>query len=193
MKLAFNEKDQAAFIREIVTAWAKEVDQELRKQLRQYQEHTPEETIKLLRYELIEQTANLATDYALIFQDSARHVDMKRLDFRKRPWQSGNDFIYEWVRKQGIGAFKKIPGYDRKSKAGGLSEEQLLRRIAAAIIVNMTKRTQAGKRRKRKGWKYNKTIFSRVEALRGELAGRQREWLAERMGKDFQDNVQLQF
>lgn len=189
MELKFTPEAEQAFILETLENWAEELDRELRTQLRAKVGHVPEETIKLLSYRIAEQTTDLGSSFILSFQDSGRHVDMRNLNYKGRAISRGNNYILEWVKKRGVSSFRKgVPGYSRKA-GKALSEDQKAQRIASAIIVAKGSQKGRKRRRRKKAWSYNKTIYGYVSRLLDRLIQDQKEFLQRTIGEDIANNV----
>lgn len=166
---------QADFTNQILSEWAKEVYQILIGQLREKVGHVPSSTAKNLAYKILMASASdVSARFQLFFQDSGRHVDMKRL-------QPGDvlpvDVIRAWVKRQGIQAFRKIPGYSRKRSARKLSNAQKIDRIASSIAISKSKGTvRKGKKRSRSRW-LNPYFYSYYFKLIGRFISRQADFL----------------
>lgn len=171
----YSEQDQARFIEEEMKAWIREdVTPTLTAAIRKRQKHIPEATAENLKHEVDTLTGNAIAEYMLMFQDSGRHVDMKKLTFDRAPIQPGNNFILAWARKKGRKAFRKgVPGYTKNSKSK-LTEDQQLERIASAIIMAK----KQGKKHRRRGQWYNKTMYALVDRLYTRLVRNQADYFA---------------
>jgi len=109
--------------------------------------------------------------YTLSFPDEGRHVDMRNLNFEKRPVQEGNNFILDWAKRRGRSKFKKrVPGYKNTPKK--LSEEKQIERIASAIIASKPE-----KKHKRRGRWYNSTIQQLITRLTARISQNQSLWI----------------
>lgn len=161
----FTLEQQAQFIEEEIRAWIREdVNPTLRAAIAKRKEHIPSGLENDLKHDLEVGLGDALALYTLSFPDEGRHVDMRNLEFEKRPIQQGGNFILDWAKRRGRSKFKrKIPGYTTKSKTK-LTEEQQIERIAAAIIVAKTK-----KRHKRRGRWYNSTIQQLITRLTRRL------------------------
>lgn len=170
----FTAKKAEEFIEEEIRAWVREdVHPSLRQAIKRRQKHIPEETFENLEHEILKATGEVLGGYELSFQDSGRLVDMRQLNWDKRPIQIGDNFIYEWAKKKGKNKFRKgIPGYTKKSRSN-LTEEQQIQRIASAIIASKTK----NRKYKRRGQWYDKTIYSLIGRLTARLTRNQSAWI----------------
>lgn len=164
--MSITPEQQAAFQNEILQEWAFEVERVLKDQLRDKVGFVPSDTLKALRFKVLEAAANdPSAQYFLTFNDSGRISEMKEIQFSKRPFAAGNNFILEWVKKyQQKFSGGEVPGYTATSRIG-ISREKQLSRIASAIIAS-----KAGqiKRRDRKGGRrrwYNKTFYAQIDVL----------------------------
>ncbi|MEL6803858.1 MAG: hypothetical protein AAFO91_08775, partial [Bacteroidota bacterium] len=127
---------QQEFINELLQDWAADVDAILRQELRKRVDRVPTETLRNLQYKVLKAASqDDSAKYFLSFQDSGRHVDMRRIDYSRRPISFDKNFILQWVKKQGVNKFRFVPGYSAASRSQ-LSEEQQASRIASAIIVH---------------------------------------------------------
>lgn len=166
-------KEQAAFLNEVLESWAEETEAVLKQQLRERAGHVPEETIRLLHYRLLLATSsNVSASFHLYFQDSGRHVEMKRLNYQ-RPLPASE--IIDWVMKKGLTRKRRkaLPGYKKGARVK-LSERQKAERIAYAIAFSKGK---TRKRRKKSRW-YNKYIYGRVTNLIRRIIREQGDYLA---------------
>lgn len=175
---------QQQLVARILQDWAKDVEQVLKDKLRARHGHVPRDTLDNLRTRVISAAAQDDTSvFMLQFQDSGRHVDMKRLEFRKRPIQRGNNFLLNWVLKKGLEKFKFVPGYQDQSRIG-ISREKQASRIASAIIAAKGRDLQANRRRRRMGRWYNKTFYSMVEQLVQKVLNEQGEYMKQKTVAD---------
>lgn len=165
---------QADFINEVLTEWAQEIHVILLNQLREKMGSVPNETISNLRYKVMKASAiDLSAKFELFFQDSGRHVDMKQL----RPGQRlPVDMILEWVKRKGLKAFRKVPGYPG-GKISQLDEGSQLQRIASAIAIAKAKGTiRRGKKRKKSQW-LNPYFYTYYNKLIGRMISQQSDFL----------------
>lgn len=171
------------FTRQLLQDWASEVENILLAEIRQQLGRVPGETLANLRMEVLRVAAadGSATAY-LRFQDSGRHVDMRRLDYRQRAITRGNDFIMDWVRKQGLQKFKFVPGYSNQNRIT-LSKEKQERRIASAIIASRGSRIKRGSRRKRAKW-FNQNFYEQVQVLIRRILDEQADYILETTKQD---------
>ena len=148
-------EDQQKFIEDELRAWIREdVDPALTVAIRRRQANIPEDTLRNIKHDVLTRLGEAMNEYTLGFQDSGRHVDMKNLQWRRRPINRDNNFILDWARKKGVSKFRgALPGYKKRSSGGNrLSEDQQLERIASAIIASKAKGTYKHRRRIRGGW-----------------------------------------
>lgn len=173
MSKLFTPEKQAEFIRDEMRAWIREdVNPALRAAIRKRERNIPSGMEDSLRHEIETGLGDALGLYTLSFPDAGRHVDMKNLNFEKRPIVEGANFILDWARKRGRNKFKKkIPGYGARAKTK-LTEEQQLERIAGAIIASKTK-----KKHKRRGRWYNSVIQQLIGRLTGRLTRNQALWI----------------
>lgn len=169
----FTPEKQRQFIEDEMTAWLREdVIPTLRKAIDRRKEHIPI-GVEDMNHEIETGLGDALAMYTLGFPDEGRHVDMKRLRWRRAPIQQGNNFILDWAKKKGRAAFRqKVPGYAKRPKK--LDEEKQLERIASAIIAAKS----ANKRYVRRGRWYNSTIQQLINRLTARLTVNQAQWIA---------------
>ena len=169
------EQEQAAFINKTIQEWLPIAQRELDKALDKVDGKVPSSTRADLRFQLRKATESQAAEILLSFKDESRIVEMKNVDFARRPISRESHFIYEWAKKKGISKFRKgVPGYSKKPKH--LSEEQQLMRIANAIVIAKQKGT--GRKRRRRRW-FNKTYYGQIQELVEKLIKEQGEFARE--------------
>lgn len=189
MSLKFTPERQSRFIEDQLREWDRLADRVLRSAIRKREGHVPEETISNLKSEIYREAASLISGWQLSFQDSARHVDMRRLDFSRRPIEQGNNFLLEWAKKYKRRLKGPIPGY-KKGANIKLDEDQQLERIASAIIVAKSEGSRAGRRRRRRrGRWYNKTIYKLTNRLTRNLTRNQAKWLKRQIAHDLDQTM----
>lgn len=170
-------QEQADVTNNILKEWAEEVYQLLLQQLRERVGNVPSSTVRNLTYRLLLSSAgDLSARFELFFQDSGRHVDMKRLN-------PGDplpiDVIIAWVKRQGVGSFRFVPGYDTKGESGNLSQQNKIQRIAAAIAFSKAKGTiKKGAARKKSQW-LNPYFYEYYGKLIGRYFYQQGDYLNE--------------
>ena len=71
----------------------------------------------------------------------------------------------------------------------GLTEEQIIARIANSIIV--AKGSQNRRRPRRRSWRYNKIVYDQIALLRKKLREDQAEFWAAMIKKDMESNANL--
>lgn len=172
------EEKQQEFINQQLNQWAAETQAVVFGILSERQGYVPARTLNVITQKVLQAKGNTTAKYFLSFNDSARHVGMRQLEYRRRPITHEENFILNWVLKQGLKKFKHVPGYDRKSRVG-ISREQQASRIASAIIVH--KRKNLGRKRRvprRANW-YNKDFYSQIEVLVEQIRTNQAEFFLE--------------
>ncbi|MEL6853055.1 MAG: hypothetical protein AAFP92_31385 [Bacteroidota bacterium] len=181
MKLTDEQKNSV--INLVLQEWIVDARLRLESELKRAGKHVPRETMDNLHFELLKASAGRVGRVLLSFQDSGRHVDMRQLDFDKAPITRDQNFILEWVKKQGRSRFRYVPGY--KNRSGGvLSEEKQLQRIAAAIIKS--KKGTTKKRRRKARW-FNRNLYQEIGKLTAILAREQVEYVARAMREDISE------
>lgn len=168
----FTPEKQRQFVQDEMDAWLREdVIPTLRTAINRRKEHIPIDENDM-NHQIVTGLGEALGMYTLGFPDEGRHVDMKRLRWKKAPIQQGNNFILEWVKKRGRSAFKqKVPGYKNRPKK--LSEGKQMERIASAIIAAKASNT----RYVRRGRWYNSTINQLISRLTVRLTVNQAEWI----------------
>lgn len=178
-------QEQADVTNNILKEWAEEVHQLLLQQLRERTGNVPSSTVRNLTYRLLLSSAgDLSAKFELFFQDSGRHVDMKRLN-------PGNplpiDVIIDWVKRKGSGSFSFVPGYDTKGEAGKLSEQDKIQRIAAAIAFAKAKGTiKKGEARRKSQW-LNPYFYEYYGKLIGRFFYKQGDYLKEAITNEIKE------
>ena len=168
----FTPEKQAEFIEEEIRAWIREdVDPTFKLAIQKRKAHIPSELESDISHDLEVGLGDALALYTLSFPDEGRHVDMRNLNFEKRPVQEGNNFILDWARRRGRSKFKRrVPGYKKTPK--NLSEEKQIERIAAAIIASKPE-----KKHKRRGRWYNSTIQQLITRLTARISQNQSLWI----------------
>lgn len=176
---------QAKFTNEVMMEFAQGLDLVLRSALRQRAGRVPSQTIEALRYKFIEAHAgDISAKYELYFQDSGRHIDMKKLKANER---APVDQILDWVRRQGLGKFKRVPGYEERPQR--LSEAKQLERIAAAIAVAKGKsRTRTRKQIRSSQW-LNRNFYKWFGRLVEDFIDKQSEFLREATTREIKNSL----
>ena len=168
----------------ILQDWAVSVVQVLKDKLREKQGFVPSDTIRNIQARVIAAAAEGDTSiFSLQFQDSGRHVDMRRINHRRRPISQDENFILEWIKKKGLEKFKFVPGYTKQSRMD-ISREQQMSRIASAIIISKGRDLRTGRRRRRLGRWYNKEFYRMVEVLIRKIVDEQGEYLKQKTVSD---------
>lgn len=170
----FTEQQRIQFLNEEIREWyRREVLPEMRRAIEKRRRHIPDELPEDLEAQFGQGLSDAMTTFALSFADAGRIVDMKSVNFRKRPITREENFILAWARKRGRGKFRRgVPGYSRESKMG-IDTDKQLQRIASAIIAA---KPRAPKYRRRGQW-YSKTMWSLLGRLVNRIARNQAGWL----------------
>lgn len=175
---------QAAFTNKLLTEFATGLDQVLRARLAAIGGRVPEETIKLLRYNIIQASASdISAKYELYFQDSARISEMRNINQTKAP---SVDDILDWLEKRPQ-IVKTIPGY--RQGVQPIRNRKSLERVAFAIAkskVGQLKRS--GRKLKERQW-LNPNFYSWYDRLIADFIKKQPELLGQ-MVKDLMEPLQ---
>lgn len=184
MSLQLTPEDQQAFLIEKLEEFAERLYRQLRDQARDKSMHVPEETLRALSYKVISNNPDGSVQMALSLTDSGRHVDMRRLNFRGNPITRTDNFILQWAEKRGRSFFRKgVPGYSRGSRIG-VDEEKQVQRIASAIIFAKGSQKGRKKRRKKRSWSYNRTVYGNIDRLAETLLRDQADFFLPRLRTD---------
>lgn len=163
---------QAKFTNELLQEFAEALDTALRARLSDIAPKVPQETIQLLRYEIMEASAtDISAKMQLILQDSGRLSEMKQIN---RKGMVPIEIIKDWV-KRNRSKFKRVPGYEGQPQR--LSEAKQVERIAWAVAINQRGvKIRRGKKKRERTW-VNPTFYGFVNRLIGDFQTRQAEVL----------------
>lgn len=176
---------QQAFVEQTLRTWQIMVSRRLTEVIAARGKKVPTDVREGIYNTIMAAAAESMSEWGVSFPDSGRHVEMKRIEWRKRPIQEGNNFIHEWVKKTGVDKFRRVPGY--KNRAPKLTEDQRAERIASGIIVAYSLGKQ---RRKKQPW-YNRTMYRLIEQLYDMLVRDQAQWLADATREQLQQTVTI--
>jgi hypothetical protein len=168
----FSPAMQQAFVEETLRKWQVMAMKRLNEVIAARGKSIPSDVRDGIYSEIMAEAADAMKSWGISFVDAGRHVEMKRIAWRKRPIGFDNNFMLDWVKKTGVSKFRRVPGY--KNGAPKLTEDQRAERIASGVIVAYS---QGRTKRKRQPW-YNKTMYRQIELLYEMLAKDQADWLA---------------
>lgn len=182
----FTPEEQVAFVNEIMRNFAEGLDRSLRARLRDIDGKVPHETIKNLRYHIIEaNVSKISAEWQLYFQDSGRHVEMKRLDIKKKTLNV--DAILDWIKRGRASDFQEVPGY--KEKPTRLSRAKQLERIAFVIAASRAKiKVKKLRERREKRW-VNKKVYGWFNALLKNFIDQETEFLKQMVDEGLGDDL----
>ncbi len=177
----FSEEQKAQYINEVLTEWVEIADEALAMAIKKKGKRIPTGTQEKIRFQVLQQSAGYVGKVLLAFNDSARHVDMKNIEWGKAPIQEGDHFIYEWVKKNSRRFKKGVPGYT--NNAPRLTEDQKLMRIANAIV----QAKRQSRTRKRRGKWFSKTFYGQVNDMVILLVKKQHQWWEDNIAQQIED------
>lgn len=163
---------QAKFTNELLHEFAQALDVALRARLSEIAPKVPQETIQLLRYEIMEASASdISGKMQLILQDSGRLSEMKTIN---RQGMVPIEIIKDWV-KRNRSKFNRVPGYEGQPQR--LSEAKQIERIAWAVAIKQRGiKVRRGRQKRERTW-LNPTFYGFVNRLIGDFQTRQAELL----------------
>lgn len=181
-------EQQAAFQSRLLQDWAAETLAVLRQVIRERVGYVPTALFDVLKGRVLDAAASEAKgEFQLEFLDAGRHVDMKRLQWSRRPITQDSNFILDWVNRRGIDKFKFVPGYQKGSRVE-LAREKQAQRIAGAIIAAKGRNLKARRRKTQNKW-YNEVFYSRVEILVRRLIDEQGAFILRETVKDLKKQL----
>jgi hypothetical protein len=181
-------EQQVAFQNRMLQEWAAETLAVLRQVIRERVGYVPTTLFDSLKGRVLDGAASDARgEFQLDFLDAGRHVDMKRLQWSRRPITTDENFILDWVNRLGMDKFKFVPGYPSGSRVQ-ISREKQAQRIASAIIVAKGRNLKARRRKTMNKW-YNEIFYSRVEILIRRLLDEQAQFVLRETVKDLSKNL----
>lgn len=148
-------------ILEVLQDYADEVEQLLQASVRKKKLTATTDLLKSISTNVVNNGQDLAS-FELLFSTYGRYQDMKAVADHQPPVDHGKYNLLQWVEKQGVEKFKRVPGYlnspppDRRKAA---------LRIAWAIAISIKK---GGKKKHRRAW-YAKTYWSTLNKLTENL------------------------
>ncbi len=168
-------EDQAAVFNLVLRRFAEQLYAALKENLGAKSPHVPNVTLQNLSDRVIAANANnIAGAYELWFQDSGRHVDMRRLREGK---PTNLEAMREWVKEQGLSKFAHVPGYgDAPTK---LSEAKQIERIADAISFSRARGIQKTRKQQSLSSWLNRTFYAFFGKLIENFQTRQADFLKE--------------
>lgn len=170
-------------ITDIMQDWAADTLSVLKQELRKREGFVPSRLFDEIKHEVLLAAADSFSIWGYMsFADEGRHVDMRRLEWRRRPVQEGNNFILDWVKETGINKFKFVPGYKQGGR-GRLSDEKRASRVASAIIVSRSRDANRYKRKTQGRW-YNRQFYGMISQLIEEILDRNAQIAAQQLAKN---------
>jgi len=145
---------QNQFINEAIQQWGSLVLAILADKIRQRKLVLSGELLRSLQFEVVKASGEATAKLYLAFEPSGRIKDMRAISRRK---QAPVEAMEEFVKKVGIGKFRRVPGY----KAGRVpTESQAINRIAWGIVRGQLK---SGKHKPKK-W-FAKPFYGTIHHL----------------------------
>jgi hypothetical protein len=185
---SLSEAQYAEEMRDIMQDWAADTLNILKIELRKREGFVPSRIYNQIKHEVLfgaADTFNISS--YLNFADEGRHVDMKRLEWRRRPIEQGNNFILDWVKKTGVNKFKFTPGYTPRSRQ--ISDAKKASRVASAIIVSKANDANRYKRKTQGRW-YNRTFYGMVSQLIEEILDRNAQIAASQVAANIKKTLE---
>lgn len=182
-----SQREQAEFIAFIIEQVTAEMVEALKQQAKERGEFVPDGVAESISGAVLQDSTGDITRAALTLIDEGRLVEMRRLNFQKRPITQTDNFILNWVKKHRNRVKGGLPGYATPANAK-ISEEKQLERIASAIIAARGNKEYVKKNRQ-KTWRYAKTAYRYVAEMQERLIRRQAEYFAEALGGEFKNAV----